>query len=316
MRYSGLPLATSSSRANNTPCQTPLCPKRRPPRPQQPIFSIFHRGGLHFEHHTTTNRDLTTTKRGNFATRGSDTSATRRQLGPHAANPRAGQIGNQRRAYSPRLVPNCGTRRQRRGIAGLQNDADHPPTHQAPPAWRATRELRDERGLAVGLGGGARGRRGLDGMCTAMKNPTCVEGAGGSEGLAGLRDRPLRAAGSRIEGTTKRGLAAAHRHAQRPSPNSQASRRPENRRTQPHNDTRPRPVSRPRPRRAQSVPLSKATPPAIRRSCPRGPRPRRGRPRGGRRGLGRGSKTRSRHPRCGRSGSTAGRHRARHTRRA
>ena len=182
MRYSGLPLATSSSRANNTPCQTPLCPKRRPPRPQQPIFGVFHRGGLHFEHHTTTNRGLTT-KRGNFATRGSDTSATRRQLGPHAANPRAGQIGNQRRAYSPRLVPNCGTRRQRRGIAGLQNDADHPPTHQAPPAWRATRELRDERGLAVGLGGGARGRRGLDGMCTAMKNPTCVESAGGSGGL-------------------------------------------------------------------------------------------------------------------------------------
>ena len=199
----------------------------------------------------------------------------------------------------------------------------------------------------MGLGGGARGRRGLDGMCTAMKNPTCVEGAGGSEGLAGLQDRPLRAAGSRIEGTTKRdlaavpvgggrawpgfkidhsepqarvwrscGRAAAHRHAQRPSPNSQASRRPENRRTQPHNDTRPRPVSRPRPRRAQSVPLSKAAPPAIRRSCPRGPRPRRGQPRGGRRGRGTGSRTRSPGPHCGRSGSTAGRHRAHHTRRA
>ena len=97
--------------------------------------------------------------------------------------------------------------------------------------------------------------------------------------------------------------------------------------TSTHNDTRPRPVSRPRPRRAQSTPLrttalrrstplNKAAPPAIRRSCPRGPRPRRGRPRGGRRGRGRGSKTRSRHPRCGRSGSTAGRHRAHHTRRA
>ena len=198
MRYSGLPLATSSSRANNTPCQTLLCPKRRPPRPQQPIFSVFHRGGLHFEHHTTTNRDLTTTKRGNFATRGSDTSATRHQLGPHAANPRADQIGNQRRAYSPRLVPNCGIRGQRRGLADLQSDADHPPIHQAPPVWRATRELRDKRDLAVGLGGGARGRRGLDGMRTAMKNPTCVESAGGSEGLAGLRDRRLRAAGSRV----------------------------------------------------------------------------------------------------------------------
>ena len=80
--------------------------------------------------------------------------------------------------------------------------------------------------------------------------------------------------------------------------------------------TRPRPVSRPRPRRAQSVPLSKAAPPAIRRSYRRGPRPRRDQPRGGRRGRGTGSRTRSRHPRCGRSGSTAGRHRARHTRRA
>ena len=87
MRRSGLPLATSSSRANNTPCQTPLCPKRRPPRPQQPIFSVFHRGGLHFEHRTTTNRDLTASKRGNGTIRGPDTSATRRQLGPHAANP-------------------------------------------------------------------------------------------------------------------------------------------------------------------------------------------------------------------------------------
>ena len=52
MRPSGLPLAASGSRANNTPCQTPLCPKRRPPRPQQPIFSVFHRGGLHFERRT------------------------------------------------------------------------------------------------------------------------------------------------------------------------------------------------------------------------------------------------------------------------
>ena len=56
--------------------------------------------------------------------------------------------------------------------------------------------------------------------------------------------------------------------------------------------------------------------PPIRRSCPRDPRPRRGRPRGGRRGHGTGSRTRSPGPRRGRSGSTAGRHRARHTRRA
>ena len=85
------------------------------------------------------------------------------------------------------------------------------------------------------------------------------------------------------------------------------------------NTTRPRPVSRPRPRRyVRRKALSTAAPPTwrIRRSCPRGPRPRRGRPRGGRRGRGTASRTRSPGPHCGRSGSTAGRHRARHTRRA
>ena len=82
-----------------------------------------------------------------------------------------------------------------------------------------------------------------------------------------------------------------------------------------HNDTRPQPVSRPRPRHAHAVALSTA-PPAIRRSCPRDPQPRRGQPRGGRRGRGTGSRTRSPGPRHGRSGSTAGRHRARHTLRA
>ena len=64
----------------------------------------------------------------------------------------------------------------------------------------------------------------------------------------------------------------------------------------------------------RSAALSEAPP--IRRSCPRDPRPRRGQPRGGRRGRGTGSRTRSPGPHCGRSGSTAGRHRARHTRRA
>ena len=80
-----------------------------------------------------------------------------------------------------------------------------------------------------------------------------------------------------------------------------------------HN-TRPRPVSRPRPRHAHAAALSEAPP--IRRSCPRDPRPRRGQPRGGQRGRGTASRTRSPGPRRGRSGSTPGRHRARRTRRA
>ena len=40
-----------------------------------PIFSIFRRGGLHFEHHTAARRGLAVTKRGNCTTRDSDTPA-------------------------------------------------------------------------------------------------------------------------------------------------------------------------------------------------------------------------------------------------
>ena len=105
--------------------------------------------------------------------------ATRRR---HAASqllmlhPPAGQIGNQRRAYSPRLVPNCGAGGRGQDLAGLQNDADHPPAHQAPPFVEGTARPAEP-------GRGAGGRRGLDGMCTAMKSPTGVEGTGGSGGL-------------------------------------------------------------------------------------------------------------------------------------
>ena len=137
---------------------------------------------------------------------------------------------------------------------------------------------------------------------------------------------PGRASRRRAERSSRRGRLAggtpptgAH--------SGRGLRRPEHPWSHKHpHETRPRPVSRPRPRHAHAAPLSKAArrrsapfttaPPAIRRSCPRDPRPRRGQPRGGRRGHGTGSRTRSRHPRCGRSGSTAGRHRARHTRRA
>ena len=123
---------------------------------------------------------------------------------------------------------------------------------------------------------------------------------------------PGRASRRRAERSSQRGRLAGGRALRRPEhpwdhkqPGPPAQ----------HNETRPRPVSRPRPRHAHAAPFTTA-PPAIRRSCPRDPRPRRGQPRGGRRGRGTGSRTRSRHPRCGRSGSTAGRHRARHTRRA
>ena len=50
--------------ARNTPHQRPLRPKRRPPRPQHPIFSIFHRSGLCFGRCTTPSRNLAATNRG------------------------------------------------------------------------------------------------------------------------------------------------------------------------------------------------------------------------------------------------------------
>ena len=266
-------------------------------------------------------------------------------------HPPAGQIGNQRRAYSPRLVPNCGAGGRGQDLAGLQNDADHPPAHQAPPFVEGTARPAEP-------GRGAGGRRGLDGMCTAMKSPTGVEGTGGLGRASrsttpsrrfthgGNREaRVARGAGPRCRWaaaelgqasrstTPSRRLACGdlaggrtRRHPEHPwghkqQATSETGRAAAHRHTQPHNNQHPQRNEaatgfRPRPRRAQSVPLSKAAPPAIRRSCPRGPRPRRGQPRGGRRGRGTGSRTRSRHPRCGRSGSTAGRHRARHTRRA
>ena len=64
VRFEGLTRMFKGLRANDTPRQTPLCPKRRPPRPQPPVFSTFLRGGLHFGHHTASHRGLTVTKRG------------------------------------------------------------------------------------------------------------------------------------------------------------------------------------------------------------------------------------------------------------
>ena len=151
------------------------------------------------------------------------------------------------------------------------------------------------------------------GTCGRRARPRCRWAVAG----------PGRASRRRAERSSRRGRLAGG-----PPPtdthSGRALRRPEH--PWAHNTTRPRPVSRTRPRHAHAAPLSKAArrrsapfttaPPAIRRSCPRDPRPRRGQPRGGRRGRGTGSRTRSPGPQCGRSGSTAGRHRAHHTRRA
>ena len=43
-------LGIAGSRTNNAPHQLPICLKRRPPHLQEPIFNVFHRGGLCFGH--------------------------------------------------------------------------------------------------------------------------------------------------------------------------------------------------------------------------------------------------------------------------
>ena len=64
VRIKGLTRMFRGLRANNTPRQAPLCPKRRPPRPQPPVFTGFRRGGLHFGRHTAARRGLAVTERG------------------------------------------------------------------------------------------------------------------------------------------------------------------------------------------------------------------------------------------------------------
>ena len=192
------------------------------------------------------------------------------------------------------------------------------PAHQAPPVRRAP-----EGSAAVPVGGGG-AWPGFDPTHRTTRQYTKRRRCGGRR-----RDLPRcrwaaagpgRASRRRAERSSQRGRLAGG-----PPPtgthSGRALRRPEHPwdHKQPgppaqHNETRPRPVARPRPRHAHAAPFTTAPP--IRRSCPRGPRPRRGQPRGGQRGRGTGSRTRSPGPRHGRSGSTAGRHRARHTRRA
>ena len=66
MRYCGFRLATSGSRANNTPRLIPNPPKCRPIAPKRPIFNCFHPMGLQFGGNTTSNRDLSTSPRGKW----------------------------------------------------------------------------------------------------------------------------------------------------------------------------------------------------------------------------------------------------------
>ncbi len=316
--------------ARNTPHQRPLRPKRRPPRPQHPIFSIFHRSGLCFGRCTTPSRNLAATNRGEITPSKPPTrrrhAARRLRMAQNPPSPPAwraprntgpgccARVGGRawpgfetthRSATQPHWCGECqqdltavpegggGTCRgaggRRQGLAGLRADAPNLSAHQEPLAWRAP-----EGPAAVPVGGG----RDWPGFETTRR--------------------------AKLAARKARGRAAAHRHTQRPGPQSTRGARNTRGATQLRSTTTTAPTTKRGRDRfpgrglvTQSAPLTEAAaPPAIRRSCPRDPRPRRGQPRGGRRGRGTGSRTRSRRPRCGRSGSTAGRHRARHTRRA
>ena len=64
VRIKGSTRILKGLRTNNTHREKHLCPKRRPPRPQPPIFSTFRRGGLHCGHHTDKSDARSVTKRG------------------------------------------------------------------------------------------------------------------------------------------------------------------------------------------------------------------------------------------------------------
>ena len=147
-------------------------PKHRPPRPKHPKFTHFHRSGLRF---------------GRFPTQ-------------HRSIGGVGRPRRDRRAWlrHPWVVAGPG-RASRRRTEPENSD-------QAPLVWRAP-----EGSAAVPVGGGG-AWPGIETTHRTRKQrpgPTGVEGAEGSggpgrgaggrwRGLAGLRDRPLRAAGSRV----------------------------------------------------------------------------------------------------------------------
>ena len=98
---------------------TELCPKRRPLRPQHPIFTVIRRGGLHFGHHTSLRSSFTTTKRGGIAPLGArrgEASAAKLPLLLAWKVPKSPRLSDQAE------VPVGGERawpRRRRAMAGL-----------------------------------------------------------------------------------------------------------------------------------------------------------------------------------------------------
>ena len=203
-------------------------PKRRPPRPKHPKFTYFHRSGLRF---------------GRFP-------AQRRSIGG---------VGRHRRAW-PRCrwaVAGPGRVYARLRHSRATGPSRHHTAPKAPPVWRAPEGPEGSAAVPVGGGGTRPGFETTRRAAEQCPGPTGVEDAGGTgghghgaggwrQGQGGPRDRPLRAAGSRV---------AILRAGRRPPAHTAAgphkAARPRSRiRRRPEHPWRPTTATTRRPRRA------------------------------------------------------------------
>ena len=190
-------------------------PKRRPPRPKHPKFTHFHRSGLRFgrfpaQHRSIggvgrPRRDRRTWPRCPWAVAGPGRIA-RQRAKPDLSTP--GPTGVEGPEGSG--GPGRGAGGRWRGLAGSRDNAPSQiSVHQAPLVWRAPKGLEDLAAVPVGGGGAWPGIETTHRTRKQRPGTTGVEGPGGTggpgcgargrwRGLAGLRDRPLRAAGSRV----------------------------------------------------------------------------------------------------------------------
>ena len=184
-------------------------PKHRPPRPKHPKFTHFHRSGLRFGRFPTQHRSI-----GGVGRPRRDRRAWLRHpwvvAGPGRASRRRTEPENSDQAPLVWRAPE-GSAAVPVGGGGAWPDRET--TRQARPQYTRPhwcggrrRDLPRCRWAVAGPGRIARQRAKPD---LSTPGPTGVEGAEGSggpgrgaggrwRGLAGLRDRPLRAAGSRV----------------------------------------------------------------------------------------------------------------------
>ena len=160
MRHSELTLATADLCAIQRVlvcathhARTPPRPKRRPLRPQHPIFGVVHRGGLRFGHHTTPNRDFIATSRGGIAlhkppTRRRHAARGLRVVQNPQRSPRQSRLhpSQCRRLHTPSATPTPST-------PSMRSSSTPPPTPSvpstpAPPAPKPKQLARTDADMA------------------------------------------------------------------------------------------------------------------------------------------------------------------------